>query len=98
MAKDEDIQIESVNMAQTMVVAASMVCGIIPTFYKESDDEKQKITISYVALSIFLYQLCSAAKHKEKMIGILEAVIASIKDGANYNPPRVDEETLAKES
>jgi hypothetical protein len=77
---DKDIYIPAPTMGQSMSVAAAMVIGLTENFIKPDDTEDQKVIMSYLCLSIFLYQLCTPAKYKDKMIGILEAIIDQLKE------------------
>jgi hypothetical protein len=69
-----------VRMDQSMTIAAVMVAQLIGTFGRPGDSEEELSTMHLVCLSMFLYQLLNAAKHKDKVVGILEAIIVELKD------------------
>lgn len=78
---DGGIDFEPVNMRQTMsVLANAVVVTIAASFTKPEDSDEDKIALTYVCLSVFLYQLCVGAKHKDKMVGVLQAVIDELKE------------------
>ena len=81
-----------IRMDQSMTVAAIMVAGLIGSFGREGDDPKELSNLHLVGLSTFLYQLLIVAKHKDKVVSILEALIAELKDaqstGSSVEPVR----------
>ncbi len=79
---EEGYTIEPVNMGQAMAVGAMTINNLITAFIKPDDSEKDKVTATYICLAVFFHCLCAPAKHKDKMIGILEAIIADLKDPA----------------
>ena len=77
--ENEDFKVEPVNMVQSMSVAAMMVHGLIAgAFIKPEDTEEQKVTATYVCLAVFFHSLCCNAKHKDKMIAMLQITIAEL--------------------
>jgi hypothetical protein len=76
---DDDLQIAPVNMGQSMGVAAQMVLGLTVAFIDAGDTEEEKVAKTYVCLAIFFHQLCMPAKHKDKMVGVLKAIIAELE-------------------
>lgn len=76
---DEDHVIPSVRMDQTMTIASMMLFGLIQHFIKPEDSEEQKVVATYICLAVFFQQLASGAKHKDKMAGILRAIIAELE-------------------
>jgi hypothetical protein len=81
MAND-NLEIAPVNMGQSMSVAAQMVLGLTTAFIDPEEPEEQKVAKTYACLSFFFYQLCMPAKHKDKMIAILELIVAEMKERA----------------
>ena len=76
-----DIEIQPVNMMQSMSIAAMMVHALIAqAFIKPDDTEEEKVALTYTCLAVFFHQLCAPAKHKDKMIGILKAIITELED------------------
>ena len=71
---------EPVNMAQTMSILAMSLVATTTIFYKPEDTEEHKVMITYLCFAVFFNQLADSAKHKDKMIGILEAVISELKE------------------
>ena len=87
--QDEDlgIKIEPVNMGQSMSIAAMMVHSlIVSAFVKPDDTEEQKVAVTYICLACFFHQLCCPAKHKDKMIAILQIIIAEIEASKDEEP------------
>lgn len=82
---EDDIKIPPVTMAQTMSIAAMTVQGLILHFIKPEDTEDEKVTATYICLAIFFHQLCTPAKHKDKMIGILKCIVAELEELSNGN-------------
>jgi hypothetical protein len=79
----EFLEFPPVTMAQSFAIAARMVLGLIPQFYKDGDDDKQKTAMSYMCLLVFFHELCTPAKHKDKMIALLTAIIDELRKGDN---------------
>jgi hypothetical protein len=75
-----DLEIKPVNMAQTMSILASSLVATTTIFYKPEDTDEHKVMITYVCFAVFFNQLAREAKHKDKMIGVLEAVLAELKE------------------
>jgi hypothetical protein len=75
-----DITIQPPTMWQTMHTAACMVGGLLPCFFKEEHTDEEKMAISYTAIALFLYQFCGGARHKDKMLGVLRAVVAQLEE------------------
>lgn len=77
-----DLPIPPVTMAQTMSILANTVHSVIlANFIKPEDEESDKVIMTYICLAVFLHQLCCDAKHKDKMVGILQAVISELQAG-----------------
>jgi hypothetical protein len=76
---DGHLQIAPVNMGQSMSVAAQMVLGLTLAFIGPEDSEEEKVTKTYICLAMFFHQLCVPAKHKDKMAGVLKAIIAELE-------------------
>ncbi len=75
-----NVSIEAVNMGQAVTVASRMVSLLVDSFCKPEDTDEDKTKISYIAIAVFLHQFCGRAKHKDKMIHVLEAVIAELRE------------------
>lgn len=82
----DDFKIESVNMAQTMSIAASMVGATLNLFIKEDEPEETKVGISYAAIAVFLHSFCMAAKHKDKMIAVMKIIITELEEANDAKP------------
>jgi hypothetical protein len=76
---ESDVEISPVNMAQTMHICALMLFGMIPHFIKPDDSEEEKTAMTYICLAVFFHQLAAGAKHKDKMAGVLRAVLAELE-------------------
>lgn len=74
---------EPVNLSQTMAILAMSLVATTTVFYKPEDTEEHKTAITYVCFAVFFNQLAQTARHKDKMIGILEAVVAELKEPSN---------------
>lgn len=77
---DKDIEIKPVNMGQGMSVLSAVFVTYINAFADSAATEEEKTAISYAAISIFLFQFCMAAKYKDKMAGVLEAITVELKE------------------
>lgn len=77
---DEDFKIEPINMGQAMHIASMGVNGLILQFINPTDSEEDKVKAAYICLVVFFHALCEPAKHKDKMISVLEIIIQSLKE------------------
>ena len=75
-----DIEIGSINMGQSMAVAACMVGHLIASFGKPDDTPDNLRDLHLVCLATFLHQLLMIAKNKDKVAAILEILIVELKD------------------
>ena len=75
-----DIEVQPVNMMQSMSIAAIMVHALIAqAFIKADDTEEEKVALTYTCLAVFFLQLCMPANHKDKMVGVLKAIITELE-------------------
>lgn len=78
--QEGDLAIAPVNMAQSMSIAAAMVHSLIAAaFVKPEDTDEEKVAATYICLAVFFHALCCNARHKDKMAGILKAVVAELE-------------------
>jgi hypothetical protein len=84
---EEDYVIPSIRMDQTMSVLSVAVITTINTFLHPEDTEEEKANMSWICLAIFLHQLLAPTKYPSKAIGILEAIIAELKDLPDAHAP-----------
>lgn len=75
----DDLAVSPVNMAQTMSILATSLVATTTCFYKPEDTEEHKVTITYLCFAVFFNQLAQSAKHKDKMVGVLKAIIAELE-------------------
>ena len=80
MSEAGGIKIPPVNMAQTMSIGAMMLFGLIERFLPPDASEEDKVTGTYICLAVFFHQLVSEARHKDKMAGILKAVLVELEN------------------
>lgn len=69
-----------VTMAQTMSILATSLVATTTCFHKPEDAEEHKVAITYLCFAAFFNQLARSAKHKDKMIGVLKAIIADLEE------------------
>lgn len=80
---NEDYNIPSVRMDQTMAVLAVTVAAVVSTFVKPDDTDEEKVATSWICISIFLHQLLSSSKHPDKAIAILKIIITELEERQN---------------
>lgn len=78
MSEEDDIQIGTINMGQTMAIMAISVRAMIQTFIKPDDPDEDKAKLAIICFSIFLQQYISAAKKPELYGPILQIVINEV--------------------
>lgn len=72
-----------IHAGQFMNAMAILVANSLNLYLKPEDTDEQKTAASYVMISIFMHQFCMAAKHKDKMIKVLEIIIDELKEASN---------------
>lgn len=80
MAEEGDHITPPIRMDQSMSIAANMVAGLIGQFGKPDDTEEELSALHLTCLAVFLHQLTAEAKHKDKVVSILEIIIQGLKD------------------
>lgn len=76
----DSIEFAPMNMGQVMTMQATLVGHSLNIFLKPEDTDEEKTAMSYIMIAVFLHQFCMAAKHKDKMVGLLEAIIVELKE------------------
>ncbi|QPF81626.1 hypothetical protein IC762_17520 [Bradyrhizobium genosp. L] len=77
---EKAFEVAPVTMAQTMSILATSLVATTTCFYKPEDADEHKVIITYLCFAAFFNHLARTAKHKDKMIGVLRAIITDLEE------------------
>jgi hypothetical protein len=78
--EEGDIEIGTINMAQTMSVMAAALRATVSTFIKPDDPDEDKAKLALICFSVFLHQYIMSAKKPELYAPILEIMTTELRN------------------
>lgn len=79
MSEDQDFNIPSSTLGQSLVVLADVVASYIGATRSEAGETDLK-KLHQMSVAVFLHSLLMRSQHKQEMAGILDAIAAELRE------------------
>lgn len=83
---NDDLDIPALSMDQVLFVASTMIIHLINAQIHKGEAEEDIIKKHQAYISLVVFRLCMASKHKDRLAGMLEEVVKELRNDQPSKP------------